>query len=202
MEPTTTRGERTNAIRDYISKYPDATAQQVADGLQAEGVHIRPGLVYNVRSYDAKTGGATKAGVRKATVTRSAASTNGAAGGTKADQIREVAKTMSKPVRPRDVVAALKAEGIDVTRTQVSQVLSKMGMRRRRRRKSGSGNSAPVGRSTASRLTSSRSTSSRSTASRSTAISIDDLVAAKKLVAQVGGIEKVKEALAALARLS
>jgi len=32
-------------------------------------------------------------------------------------------------------------------------------------------------------------------------ISIDDLVAAKKLVGQVGGIEKVKEALAALAKL-
>jgi ribosomal protein L4 len=32
-------------------------------------------------------------------------------------------------------------------------------------------------------------------------LSIDDLVAAKKLVAQVGSIEKVKEALAALARL-
>ncbi|HUY36969.1 MAG TPA: hypothetical protein VMV69_29895 [Pirellulales bacterium] len=32
--------------------------------------------------------------------------------------------------------------------------------------------------------------------------SIDDLVAAKKLVGQVGSIEKVKEALAALARLS
>jgi len=35
-----------------------------------------------------------------------------------------------------------------------------------------------------------------------TSLSIDDLVAAKKLVGQVGSIEKVREALAAMARLS
>src|SRR5438874_1004914 len=108
MANTKTRGVGSKAIRDYLSKNHDATAQQVVD--------------------------------------------------------------------------ALMAEGIAVNRTQVSQVLTKMGMKRkRRRRKMASGTAAVAGNS---------------------ALNIDDLIAAKKLVAQVGSIEKVKEALSALARLS
>ncbi len=84
-----------------------------------------------------------------------------------------------------DVRAALPDQGIDVKRGQISQVLKSMGMKRqRRRRKAAAGTAAPAD------------------ATNSAAINIDDLVATKKLVGRVGSIEKVKAALAALARLS
>jgi hypothetical protein len=61
-------------------------------------------------------------------------------------------------------------------------VLTSMGMKKRKRRsKAVAGNAAP--------------------AATSTGLNIHDLVAAKKLVGQVGSIEKVREALAALSRL-
>jgi len=56
-------------------------------------------------------------------------------------------------------------------------------MKRKRRRKAAAGSATPA------------------VAANSSSLSIDDLVAAKKLVGQVGSIEKVREALAALARL-
>ena len=103
--------------------------------------------------------------------------------GTKADAIRDVAKSLPQPVRPRDVRDVLAGQGIHTSSTVIGKVLTAMGMRRRRRRKAAAGTSAPAARSTTASL------------------SIDDLVAAKKLVAQVGSVEKVKAALAALARL-
>ncbi len=177
---TATEGvSRSQAIRDYMSKNAGANANQVVEGLKAEGVNVTAGLVYQVKTAGKKKRAAKRA-KRKAAMAKAAASTN-AAGGTKADQIREIAKGMGKRVRPRDVRAALAEKGIAVTRTQVSQVLTGMGMRKRRRRKAAPGSAV---------------------ATNSASITIDDLVAAKKLVGQVGSIEKVKEALAALAKLS
>ena len=175
MARTKTEGpSRSQSIRNYMRANKGATVPQIVDGLKAEGVTVTPGLVYQVKA----------AGRKKRAAKKAAASTNGAATSTKADQIRDAARGMKKPIRPRDIVSLLKEQGIDVSRTQVSQVLAKMGMKRKRkgRRKAAVGISA-------------RSTNTNS-------ISIDDLVAAKKLVSQVGSIEKVREALAALSRLS
>jgi hypothetical protein len=90
---------------------------------------------------------------------------------------------MEKPVRPRDVIAVLKAQGVKASSAQVSTVLRGMGMKRKRRRKAATGSTASA------------------VAANSAGLNIDDLVAAKKLVGHVGSIEKVKQALAALARL-
>jgi arginine repressor len=155
-----------------LSKDSEASAQEVVDELKAKGVVVTAALVYNVKASAKK-----KAAKRAA---KAAASTNGSTG-TKADKMREVAGGMAKPVRPKDVVAALKAQGVEVLHTQVSQVLAKMGMKKKRRRR----RKAAVG----------------ATVVANNSLNIDDLVAAKKLVGQVGSIEKVKEALAALARL-
>jgi arginine repressor len=182
MAKTKIRGEGSKAIRDYFSKNPIATAQEVVDGLKAEGVTVTASLVYNVKASGKKKKAAKKAAKKKA-ATKAAASTNGAASSTKADQIREVAGGMAKPVRPRDVIAILKDKGVIASSAQVSTVLLAMGMkkRKRRRRKAAVAGSAAVA---------------------GTSLNIDDLVAAKKLVIQVGSVEKVREALAALARLS
>jgi len=193
MAKTKTRGEGSTAIRAYFSKNPKATAQEVVDALKAEGVTVKIGLVYSVKALGKKKkkkkAGKSNAAVRmeKAEVwaksagrmEKAVAWANGAASSTKADLIRETAKGMAKPVRPKDVVAALKERGVEVLHTHVSQVLASMGMKKKR--KAAVGGAAP--------------------AVASNGLNINDLVMAKKLVGQVGSIEKVREALAALARL-
>jgi hypothetical protein len=126
---------------------------------------------------------AAKKFARKPQTTAPAASTNGAAGGTKADAIRTVARSLPRPFRPRDVRAVLAEQGINTSTTFIGKVLRSAGMKRKRRRKATTGKSAPT------------------VAANSAGLNIDDMVAAKKLVGQVGSIEKLKEALAALARL-
>jgi hypothetical protein len=165
-----------------MGKNRGASAQQVVDGLKAEGVTVTVGLVHNVKSRKKAEKAAAKAAAPAAN-SRAAPASN-APGGTKADAIRDVAKGMEKPVRPRDVIAVLKSQGVKASSAQVSTVLRAMGMKRKRRRKAAAGGAVP------------------SAAANSAALNIDDLVAAKKLVGQVGSIEKVKQALAALARLS
>jgi len=66
------------------------------------------------------------------------AAANGAASGemTKADMIREAAQTMKRPIRPRDVIAAVREKhGAKVTSPQVSKILAKMGLKRKSRRR-------------------------------------------------------------------
>jgi hypothetical protein len=125
------RGEKTDAIRAYVATHPNATAPEVVEGLKAQGVTVRVGLVYGVKSYDAKTGG-------RAAAKAEAVSTNGAVGHKR--------------------------------------------KRRRRRKSKAAAVAAP--------------------AATDNGLNINDLVAAKKLVGEIGSIGKVREALSALARLS
>jgi hypothetical protein len=91
---------------------------------------------------------------------------------------------MKKPVRPRDVIATLATKGISVSSAQVSTTLRAMGMRRRPRgHKPGA---APTG---------------RLAVSTSELLSLDSLLAAKKLVTQLGSVEAAKTAVDALAKL-
>ncbi|HEV3023151.1 MAG TPA: SOS response-associated peptidase [Pirellulales bacterium] len=149
-----------------MAKNRGASAQQVVDGLKAEGVTVTVGLVHNVKARKKAARAAAKAAAPAAK--RAAAPASSSPGSTKADAIRDVAKGMEKPVRPRDVIAALKAQGVKASSAQVSTVLRGMGMRRRRRRKSAAGGPATA------------------VAANSAGLNIDDLVAAKKLVGEVG----------------
>jgi len=192
MAKATKSENKSNAIRRYMAKNRDANAQQVVDGLKTEGVTVTVGLVYNVKAYDAKKKASKKAAkaAPKPAAKDSAASTNGAAGGTKAEAIRAVAKNLPKPFRPLDVRAELAKQGIDATTTFIGKVLRAAGMKRKRR-KAANGSGIPSPSDVRAAIL----------ARRSAPVTIDDLVAAKKLVGQVGSIEKVREALAALARL-
>ncbi|HEV3024064.1 MAG TPA: hypothetical protein VGX76_16425 [Pirellulales bacterium] len=181
---------KTDLVLWYLAANPAATTSQVVTDLKAHG--ISESLVAKVRQgrrrkrgakkgLGRETGGQSNAAARMVTAVAWA---DGATGSTKADLIRETAGAMEKPVRPKDVVAALAAKGIEVSFPHVAKVLTSMGMKKRiRRRKAAAVGAAAV-------------------AASSSSLSIDDLVAAKKLVGQVGSIEKVKEALTALARLS
>ena len=106
----------------------------------------------------------------------------------KSEEIRKTAKAMKdkgeKP-RPVSIIAALKKQGIEVSSPQVSMVLKRMGFRPRRRRKAGT-QAAAAGGGKALRT------------ARPTKISVDDLVAARKAVGQLGGLDRALAAIEAL----
>jgi hypothetical protein len=103
-------------------------------------------------------------------------------GTTKADLIRRAAQTLPKPIRPRDIIAALKAKGVEVSSAQVSTTLRASGFRRRRRSKNA--------RVMAGRV------------SPGNGINLDALLAAKALIQKVGSVDAAEEALRALKRLA
>jgi arginine repressor len=114
---------------------------------------------------------------------RRAAASGGAeaAGGTKAERIRQVAQTMKKPIRPRDIIAELASEGLAVSSAQVSAVLHEAGYRRRRRR----------------RLT----VESAGRSAASNGVNLEALIAAKALIDKVGSVEVAEEAIRAMKKL-
>jgi arginine repressor len=110
----------------------------------------------------------------------------------KSEEIRKLATAMKvkgeKP-RPVAIIAALKKQGIDVSSPQVSMVLKRMGFRPRKRRKNGSAKES-VG----------VAASRQPAAGRTDRISIEDLITAKKVVAQLGGTDRALATIAALKR--
>jgi len=102
----------------------------------------------------------------------------------KAERIREVAKSLGRKVRPRDIVAELANEGITVSPAQVSTTLRAAGFRRRKRRRA----LATVGAAKGSRFA-------------GHGLDLEALIATKALVQKVGSIETAEEALRALRRL-
>ncbi len=104
----------------------------------------------------------------------------------KSAEIRKLASAMKargeKP-RPSVVVTELAKRGVEVAPAQVSGVLKRMGFRPLRRRKKGAkaAGAAPAKRT-----------------AKSAAISLEDLLAAKKVVGALGGTDKAIAALQAL----
>jgi arginine repressor len=174
---------KSESTRQYVAKHPTAGPKEIVSGLKAEGIDVSMALASKIK-YDrsAKKGGRKKGAGRAA-----ATSINGSAErGNKAEAIRAAAKSLGKKVRPRDVIAMLKEQGIEVSSAQVSTTLKNMGMKKvRRGRKAGVGAVAALSR----------------TASQSHSITIEDLIAAKKLVNQLGSVEAASKAISALARL-
>jgi hypothetical protein len=110
----------------------------------------------------------------------------------KSEEIRTLARAMQekgeKP-RPVAIIAALKKQGIVVSSPQVSMVLKRMGFRPRKRRRNGSG-----------KETTGVAVVRQPAAARTGNISIEDLLTAKKVVAQLGGTDRALAAIAALKR--
>ena len=62
----------------------------------------------------------------------------------KAERIRQTAKTLGRRVRPREIIAELAKEGVTVSSTLVSKTLAATGFRHRRRgRKAAAGANSP-----------------------------------------------------------
>lgn len=115
------------------------------------------------------------------------------AGVNKSEEIRNVATTMKakgeKP-RPVAIIAALQDRGITVSSPQVSIVLKKMGFRPTRGRKAAGGVRKAAAVKPASAVT-----------SHNSGVTIEDILAAKKVAQQLGGTDRALAALAALKRI-
>ncbi len=89
--------------------------------------------------------------------------------------------------RPSVIVAELSTKGVKVAPAQVSMVLKKMGFRPLRRRKKAGGPAATA-------------SAAPKAGGRQQGVSVDDLIAAKKMAGSLGGTEKAIAALQALKR--
>lgn len=112
----------------------------------------------------------------------------------KSEEIRTLASEMKakgeKP-RPVAIIAALEKRGVVVSSPQVSIVLKKMGFRPTR----GSKGRRAAGKPAAS------TNRAAVVASSATAVSVEDILAAKKVAQQLGGTDRALAALAALKRI-
>jgi hypothetical protein len=107
----------------------------------------------------------------------------------KSEEIRKVAtgmKAKGEKPRPVAIIATLKKQGVMVSSPQVSMVLKRMGFRPRKRRKAGK--PAAAGKVAAA----------KAAPSRNGAISVDDLLTAKKVASTFGGADRAIAALSAL----
>lgn len=119
-----------------------------------------------------------------------AAKKAGTKGVNKSAEIRKIAQAKGGKVRPKDVIAELKAKGITVSSPQVSMVLKRMGFRRRRRAVAKAARSEV--RQQIKALVGGRT---------SGPVTVDDLLVARRMAAQLGGTDRAIAALAALKRL-
>jgi lambda repressor-like predicted transcriptional regulator len=173
------RGEvnKAQAIRTTAKRLGKAfRPRDIVAALKKEGVTVG----YSQIRKALRAGGFRKKAHAKKAAATAAAPSNGVAQINKAQRIRDVAKSLGKKVRPRDVIAELAKEGITVSSAQVSTTLAAAGYRRKRRGKkfAAAGNPAD-----------------------GNGLNLDALIAAKALVVKVGGIETAQEALSALKRL-
>jgi arginine repressor len=172
---------KSDIVRAYLKTNSKASVNQIVEDLRSYG--ITPALAQKIKYKD----GAKRGRGRKARSSEPAGySASESASPTKADHIRRVAQGMGKRIRPRDVIAALAAEGITVSFAQVGQVLKNLGMRRRRGRRGAGASSVMRGSATPASET----------------ISLQALMAAKRLADQLGGVQAAKQAMDALAKLS
>ena len=121
----------------------------------------------------------------KKTIEKKTADKKDPAAVNKSEEIRQVARGMKdkgqKP-RPVTIIATLKKQGIEVSSPQVSMVLKRMGFRPRKRGKGAKAAAAPKA---AARV-------------KGGPLSVDDLLAAKRLVGHFGDSSRAIAAIEAL----
>jgi len=99
-------------------------------------------------------------------------------------------KDKGEKPRPVTIIATLKKQGVEVSSPQVSMVLKRMGFRPRKRRKAGNLAAAAVAANKANKA--------NKTGKSKTKISVEDLVAAKKAIGRLGGLDRAVAAIEAL----
>lgn len=189
-------GSKSQAIRDYLKANPGANSKTVKDDLAKTGLSVSEGLVNKVKypGPAGKKSGGRKATTRKATARKAApkrkATRRGrpAAGGVNmSEAIRDYLRA-NPFAKPKEVHDAMHAQGIPVSKSLVNAKIMQA-------RKSGlkSAKRGP-GRPKAAKAAAAASSGGGN-------MSAVELINAKQLVDQLGGIDKVRDALALLEQL-
>ncbi len=178
---------RAELIRQTAKKIgKNVRPRDIIATLKEQGITVSHSLVTKTlkrAGFKPKARGKKPAAPKSSLGRKTAAPTSQAAGQVnKAQRIRDVAKTLGKKVRPKNVISELAKEGITVSSAQVSSTLSAAGYRRKRR-----------GKKTAA--------ASATHPASGNGLNLEALIAAKQLIQKVGGIEVAQEALAALKKL-
>lgn len=101
--------------------------------------------------------------------------------------------------KPREIVDALKAQGVDVTPAFVSTIKSKSGAASAPKKRRG----RPARAAAAPRTQRRTAKPAATRAPRSNdSVSVDSLIRAKKLAEELGGVEKARAALSALEKIT
>jgi uncharacterized protein YneF (UPF0154 family) len=188
-------GSKSQAIQKYLAANPGANSATVKADLAKGGLSVSEGLVNKVK-YSKPAGkktGARKASASKATATASKASApkrkatrrgRPAAGGVNmSDAIRDFMTANPSATRP-EIRDTLQAQGVPVSNSLVNAVFIKV--------RKGGGKKAKRGPG--------RPQAAAPAAARGD-MSAAELINAKQLVDQIGGIAKVREALGLLEQL-
>jgi arginine repressor len=174
----TATANRSQAIRDYLAANGNQSMKEIKEGLSAQGLEVSEALISKVKY---RTGSGKKKGKRsKAAASSAAGEVN------KSEAIRDAYKELGPKTRTKDIVAALAEKGITVAPAQVSTVKAHMKTKRKGRASASGGETVAA--------------PSKRSANGST-ISAEDLLAAKRLANQLGGVERLKSALAVLDQL-
>jgi uncharacterized protein YneF (UPF0154 family) len=179
-------GSKSESIQKYLDANPGTSAQAVMDALAKEGVSVSLGLVNKVK-YSKPS---DKAGKKKATARRGRPKVTG--GASTSDQIRAYMDENPTATRP-EIRDALNAQGVAVSTSLVNAVYVKYLAKQGRKVKSARGGRRAV-RPAAVRPVVSRPATGGE-------LSATELLNAKGLVDQLGGIEKVRQALSLLEQL-
>jgi hypothetical protein len=178
---------KSQAVRDYLTKHPGATAKEIISALAANGIEVSKDLANQVkhRSQDKKKGRKMAKTAARQTATSNEADVN------KSEEIRKAFKEMGRRTRPKDVIAALAEKGVTVSSSQVSMVRASMKKKsaKARRLAAASSEAPPAAASSPARAISANG------------LSADDLIVAKRLADQLGGLERMKAVLAVLDQL-
>lgn len=183
-------GSKSKSIQDYLKANPGANSKTVKDDLAKTGLSVSEGLVNKVK-YSKPAG--KKTGGRKSTASKTAAPKRTAtrrgrpaAGGVNmSDAIRDFIKANPTASRP-EIRDTLQAQGVPVSNSLVNAVFMKV--------KKGGGKSAKRGPGRPKAAPPSPSSSGGN-------MSASELINAKQLVDQLGGIDKVRDALSLLEQL-
>jgi hypothetical protein len=119
---------KSDAIRQYLRDHPDARPSEVVAALKAQGIVISSSLAAKFKR--ARLGQKLRNDRPGKSVGRAPAK---APTGDKTDAIRAAIAAQGQRFRPRDVIAALAAERVDVSLAEVIEVAQLLSMRPRKR---------------------------------------------------------------------
>lgn len=181
-------GSKSQAIEKYLAANPGANSAAVKADLAKGGLSVSEGLVNKVK-YSKPAGKKTGAAKAPATASKRKATRRGrpAAGGVNmSDAIRDYISANPSATRP-EIRDTLKAQGVPVSNSLVNAVFIKV--------KKGGGKNAKRGPGRPKVAAPTVASTGRSD------MSAAELINAKQLVDQLGGISKVRDALSLLEQL-